>query len=906
MKEYFSNHQKFGEDLLQNNEFSIKGGVGWAYRTTLLVKGLSQAAKTVWSHTTHFKNIIGGNHMSLANGVNTLSPTKGWNIIKVLNAKTRGDKNGQAYHEELSGRGLLNKGVVTRDIQGLAKDNAKVQKGFIIGKLDWALDKLGLKWTAKKAQNAYIKEDDFFKVNMYESEQIWLNDFQKALPEGNKFNKYRQTVEELKDESALIVRSTLPNYDLVPEILKDLRRVPFVGTFFSFMSESVRISQGTLMRAYKEISTGKQLIKEGADEAGKIMRNRGTLRLAAFGTMGAIAGKALEEGSKAAYGVGTDVVDAARDMLPDYMQNANLFVSVKEDGTPAIGNISSWDAYDFPKKPFQVISNKILNADNINEDILSKDILTTLVTEMATPFIGESLIQEKLSDYFLSDGITDEKKLMRNPFNRVEQYDNSGTSLENKINPKNLNILMSNIFEVVMPGSVDRAVDWAKTLDKDQTSFDQDIYPVDQAIKFITGWGVQPLNKEYTENVFTFKARDYAKDKQFRRTRLYNAVNDDFNSDVFLNNYIQENREYAKSYAKAHKLIKSGKVFNLDVNKLLKDAGFSSQDRIYLINGSKYKPLGITKEMKRKLKTEVSSLSEYNNLLKDINIINGELSNISIIYDPENYKGTAAETFKELRDDYKTGGIVPKVEEDPADRTNPVTGISYNEEIERNKKVDGGPVNEEGLTRIYDEDQGLGTVSPIVDLLLGGFTYKSTTGALNVAREISEKAMMPKTVIHGSPKNNLTHITSTNYRSPKVSESLQSGIYTTPIKQYAAGYAGTKGTLYNINTSGISKKAYNALNIGKNKVFNANNPSKKIFKKLQTEIEKEKDPRKLLSLKSFQSRLKGSAAGDTEKYISNMPPSVTNFLQKQGYIVAKTDNAALETFILLTDKVPVK
>jgi hypothetical protein len=678
MKEYFSNHQKFGEELLQNNEFSIKGGVGWAYRTTLLLKGLSQAAKTVYSHATHFKNVIGGNHMSLANGVNTLSPTKGWNIIKVLRAKTRRDKDAQEYHEELSGRGLLNKGTVTRDLQGLAKDNAKVQKGFIIGKLDWAFDKAGLKKVARGAQNFYVGTDDFYKINMYESEQIWLNDFQKALPTGNQFNKYRQTAEELKDESALIVRTTLPNYDMVPEILKDLRRVPFVGTFFSFMSESVRISQGSLMRSFKEINTGKQLIKEGADDAGKIIRNRGTLRLAAFTTMAGVGGKAMEVGTKAAYGVTTDVVDAMRDMLPDYMQNANLFITVKEDGTPAVANISSWDAYDFPKKPFQVISNKILNTNNLNEDVLSKDILTTLVNEMATPFIGESLIQEQLSNYFLSDGMTDEKRLMRNPFNRVEQYDNSGSKLENRFNQKNLNILMANLFKTVLPGSIDRGIDWVKTLNKDQTNFDQDIYPVDQAIKFLTGWGVQPFNKEYVENVFTFKAREYNKDKGFRRNRLYNAITPDFDSDVFINNYLDENREYAKSYAKASKLLKSGKTFKIDINKLLKDSGYSSKDRISLLHSSKYKPLGLTKAMKERIK-ETAGPSVYEKLKQDINSIDGELSNIKILYDPENYKATAAETFKELRDEYKTGGLVPNVEENPEDRINPVTGQTYEE-----------------------------------------------------------------------------------------------------------------------------------------------------------------------------------------------------------------------------------
>ena len=52
----------------------------------------------------------------------------------------------------------------------------------------------------------------------------------------------------LKEEAARSVRDTLPNYDLVPPLLKDLRRSPFFGRFFSFMSESVRISKNSLVK----------------------------------------------------------------------------------------------------------------------------------------------------------------------------------------------------------------------------------------------------------------------------------------------------------------------------------------------------------------------------------------------------------------------------------------------------------------------------------------------------------------------------------------------------------------------------------------------------------------------------------------------------------------------------------
>ena len=705
MLEYFSNYKKTGQEYLELNEFSIKGGLGWAYRNSLLLKGLSQAAKTVWSHTTHFKNIIGGNHMSLANGINTLSPTKGWNIIKTLNARTRGDKAAQAYHEELSGRGLLNKGVVARDLQGLAKDTESIKKGFVIGKLDWAFDKIGLKWTAQKAQNAYIKEDDFFKINMYESEQVWLKQFNEALPSDVKFDSYRfKDIEAIKDEAALMTRDTLPNYDLVPEMLKDLRRNPFVGKFFSFMSESVRISQGTLRRSHKEITTGKQLIKEGATEAGNIILKRGTTRLAAFGLMAGVGAKGLEVGSKAAYGVTTDIIDAARDMLPDYMQNSNIFVTVKEDGTPAVGNLSSWDAYDFPKKPIQVLSRRILNSNNINDEELYKDMFTTLTSEMVSPFLGESLIQENMSDYIFANGRTNSGALMRNPFNRVEQYDDSGTLVENAVNPDNLKILMANLFKDILPGTVDRTIDWAKTLDKEQTNFDQDIYPVDSAIKFLTGWGVQPLNKEYVENVFKFKANELNNEKSNRRNRIYNGIEKDLDNTTFINNYIEQNQKYAKAYAKTYKLVNSGNTFNLDVNALLQESGFSTIDRIHLTLGDTFKPITLTKEMDLLLMKNSSSLKQYQELKQDINVIDLSLSNIPIIFDPENYKQTGTKVFEELRENYKTGGLVPNVQEDPADRVDPFTGQPYSEQMDRIGLSKGGRLDEILAKKLFNVD----------------------------------------------------------------------------------------------------------------------------------------------------------------------------------------------------------
>lgn len=102
---------------------------------------------------------------------------------------------------------------------------------------------------------------------------------------------------------------------------------------------------------------------------------------------------------------------------------------------------------------------------------------------------------------------------MKNPLDPTGEFDDSGTYLENLTSLDNLTILMGNMFESITPGSITRGKDWINTLGKEQTEWDQDIYQEQAFLKFVTGWGNQPLNKEYMENVYEFKASSFRRQK---------------------------------------------------------------------------------------------------------------------------------------------------------------------------------------------------------------------------------------------------------------------------------------------------------------------------------------------------------------------------------------------------------
>lgn len=700
--QYFSNYKKFGVETLESN--SVAGNM---YRNLLLLKGLSQASKTVWSHTTHVKNMTGGVQMSLANGVNVFDVAMTKRVREILNAKTSNDFELQKFHEELSGRGLLNKGVIARDLQGLSSDISQIKKGAVVGKIDWLLDKMPVpyysfkkgkfqvtspKGIAAEAQNKYIGQDDFFKVNMYIREQDYLNKFNNALPSDSKFDFYRFTEETLKDEAALITRDVLPNYDLVPEYLKDLRRMPMFGRFFSFMAESMRISVNSITRGINEFKFGNALIKEGAEEAGKLVKNRGSLRLAAFTTIAGGSAKAVQETSNVLSGLGKDDLDAHKDFLADYMRNSNVTVSIAPDGTPMIGNLSSWDAFDFPKKPLQVLINRNLTNPDVDEEGLIKDVLTTLTTEMVSPFLGESIIQEQISNFLLRGGRDLDGNLIRNPFDKTMRFDDSGSLTYRLTNKDNLTIFMANMLESITPGSVTRASDWIDTIGKEQTAFDQDIYPVESFIKFLTGYGMQPMNKEYLENIYTYKANALLKEKSKRRRRLFDGLGDELDIDTFTNKYLKENLLYYKDYAKFQKMSASADKLNLNTTGLLKEAGMSRADMINFITTNKtYSPLGITDTLKAELLDKAKNTSDYIDVLYDIQSIDSKLSNLPVIFDPDNYKmqkENIEEIKESLRKDYAEGGVVsedypvPFVKLDPKEReSDDLGGASYAEQM---------------------------------------------------------------------------------------------------------------------------------------------------------------------------------------------------------------------------------
>ena len=247
-----------------------------------------------------------------------------------------------------------------------------------------------------------------------------------------------------------------------------------------------------------------------------------------------------------------------------------------------------------------------------------------------------------------------------------------------------------NMFEKLVPGSATLTSKWVNTIGKEQTDFDQDVYETDQFVKFITGFGFNPLNKEYMENAYVYKVRKLSKQKNNLGSRWQSAALDNqFGIDTVINQYIKANKNYYKVYTQLHNLSNASRTLGINPNLLLKDSGFNRDTRrnVASSNVKYFIPLPISDDFRKKLYEERPT-SEARVVYKELIKINRELNGLPLLINENIYKVDKDKNpFKNKKDvnveekfnrlQRKTGGLVPNVKEDPADRKNPFTGEPY-------------------------------------------------------------------------------------------------------------------------------------------------------------------------------------------------------------------------------------
>jgi hypothetical protein len=241
------------------NGLDIMKPSGPILKKWVALKAFSQVAKTVLSPATHARNVMGNNIMMLANGM--LPGGKG--VGKFISNRLFKMNDEQFAKEigELQRLGILDSdvkaGVIRANLDDLASSTVK---GKGLDRISRMLDK-STKGAYKKTKQTifqlYRDEDNLYKMLHFNKTKDYLR---KAFPNIDE--------KELMEMAAQRTRDLMPNYNLVNNALKYMRRMP-VGDFISFPAEMVRITKNLAKYTFNDIKSGNPALrKEGLKRLG--------------------------------------------------------------------------------------------------------------------------------------------------------------------------------------------------------------------------------------------------------------------------------------------------------------------------------------------------------------------------------------------------------------------------------------------------------------------------------------------------------------------------------------------------------------------------------------------------------------------------------------------------------------
>ena len=351
--------------------------------------GLTNVSKTVFSHVTQVRNVIGGYIINAANG--RFRYKGGGSTAGALldDFKNLPDASKAAQIDEWRELGLMGGDIQLRQINEIMSDSHFAK--FLNADPDeaaGAFERWGRKITqgvTKKPMKFYGQVDNFFRVAAYEDElrrmtkayDTWEGTPKKwtpglEMPPGF-YHAEQKTPMNLKQYAAELASNTYQNYDKVPKAVQNWGKAAPIGNFVSFQAEMFRITKNTFKHGMSELRHPNPAI-----------RAMGKRRIASLLAVGAVGSTALKEGWNHAYaGVSDEQEQAILHFLPPFQRNNEIMVTELKNGRVQFFDASYNNPFGF--------ANKAVRAAWLRghwEDRGAQDI----IQEMAGSFVDQKLL----------------------------------------------------------------------------------------------------------------------------------------------------------------------------------------------------------------------------------------------------------------------------------------------------------------------------------------------------------------------------------------------------------------------------------------------------------------------------------------------------------------------------------
>ena len=402
-----------------------------------------------------------------------------------------------------------------------------------------------------------------------------------------------QVDEAIKNKAGQIVRDTVPNYDIAPELIKGFRKVP-IGNFVTFPYEVYRTGFNTLDQAMKELAS---------DIPG--IQNIGLRRMTGAITTTTVAPALAVQAGILATGIGKDQIDAyKRSFGSPWEKYATLIpIGLDKKGNPQFINFSTFNPYNDIGK----IANSAVGsfADSTRKGKGSSEALATAVYtsafESMKPFMEYSMAYQAFREGNpLGKGITETGASIFSEADSLGERVKKGT-----LHMANAGI--PNVLPFETRGGFVRPRKIVRALVGSEDGFidSMDKYGTEYGLDRTTALGMAGFRPITFDPEKSVRYRGYdLKNKQSLAKQKFTSLADDqnINSNQLLQGYIDANVALRKADEEFYQMFEDGAALGLSrskIKKILKSNNISGVDRI---SKGKADPYKVSSQVKKKMR----------------------------------------------------------------------------------------------------------------------------------------------------------------------------------------------------------------------------------------------------------------------------------------------------------------
>ena len=418
-----------------------------------IANGLTKYGKTVLNPMTHPRNLVGNAVFAVANG--HYQADKWGTVTSELATQVRR----RSYLLRATELGLMEEGVRAGELGDMVKDASAVDLDeflFNPEKRRVRAAKNLVKRVSAVPKAMYQWEDTIWKLYAWENEKAR---YRAAYPEWTKA--------QVEEKAAEIVRNTYPTYSMIPEGIKQIRRLPVVAPFVSFVSETYRTQYQTLKLATEEMADPRT-------------RWFGAQRVVGVG-LGLLGTGAATWYLMTKVGISPQDDDDLRKFVAPWQENSQFAHLGGKDGKYRLVDVRYSDPYATLKAPYKAFVR--------GEDWETK--MKEAAAELAEPFIKDEILF---------------KALVEGWYNQDE--DGRPISTDQDTGLESLQARGAHVWEAARPG-VFREIDEAKKGLAGEVAEGGKEYKLStQAKRLLTGFRVQDIDVAQS---YAYRARDFKK-----------------------------------------------------------------------------------------------------------------------------------------------------------------------------------------------------------------------------------------------------------------------------------------------------------------------------------------------------------------------------------------------------------